>query len=860
MSVIKKKWIISPYDSQLQLKISEELNISPVLAQLCINRGMTTLQEVDNFIRISPRKIHDPFTFSHMRQAVNLIEETIKNQEKILIYGDYDVDGITATSLLYLYLKSRRSSVSYYIPDRLEEGYGLNEEAINWAYRQGYKLIITVDCGISSAYEAGIAKSLGLNIIITDHHTPPEKLPDVAAIINPKVKDSGYPFLDLAGVGVAWKLAQALEINSRVWNNGQDVILDEYLDLVSLGTVADVVPLIGENRIIVSLGLKNIAASQRPGIKALLFVTGLENKLVSSGQVGFILAPRLNAVGRLAKASLAVKLLTGLEYRECLFQANELEQMNSRRQEVEGDILEEALRMIEERVNLADNFVIVLASENWHPGVIGIVSSRLVEKYYRPVVLLAIEGDTAKGSARSIEEFDIYQAFRHCQELLMQFGGHKMAAGIKLKKENIQPFQKTINNYASAIINKDLIVPKVKIDLELDANGAEGIYIEDSESLSPFGSGNVQPVFLYRNLRIVEAKAVGNNQSHLKVIFDAGDYLIDGVGFQLSHHLSWIKSFCRVDVAATLEKNKWNGSEKIQLVLKDLRPHKDFSELVSGSNNTISHIIGKKPMPELLADFREIDNREEYLLNLLKKKESSLIYVSSPREIEELIQLVSKKDPTDVKIGWCHGHQRPWQHGLIMAKVKNKILNTVVFSGNLYSDTEGLFNHVVFFHSPRNMETFFRFICLGSAKHCPKIHLLFNMGDMEKLNYDLKTIFPDRELLGKIYKSVKHLASSANQIFGSREEIIRKIRVEGLDKGKEKAFDAWVSIMIELGLIKISLIGSRYRLELINSGNKCNLEDSFCYAEGLKEKEAFELWTRIAFSPRLSDEICALLG
>jgi len=861
MSVIKKKWMISPYNSQLQLKISEELNISPVLAQLCINRGMSTIREVENFIGTSPNEVHDPFTFRHMRQAVNLIEDTIKNQEKILIYGDYDVDGVTAASLLYLYIKNRTSSISYYIPDRLEEGYGLNEEAVYWAYREGYKLIITVDCGISSVNETEIAKSLGLNIIITDHHTPPDKLPAAEAIINPKVKDSGYPFLDLAGVGVAWKLAQALEISKGLCNNDHSIVLAEYLDLVSLGTVADVVPLVGENRVIVSLGLKKIVESQRPGIKALLSATGLENKLISTGQVGFILAPRINAVGRLSKGSSAVKLLTGLEYQECLSQANELEQINCQRQEVEGEILEEAIRQIEERVNLAEDFVIVLASENWHPGVIGIVSSRLVEKYYRPVVLLTVEGDLAKGSARSVEEFDIYQAFRHCKELLIQFGGHKMAAGIKLNKENIRLFQKTINDYASAIVNKDLIVPSVKIDLELDTDGAEGKYIEDSERLSPFGSGNAQPVFAYRNLRVVEAKAVGNNQTHLKVVFDTGDYLLDGVGFHLSHHLSWIRPFCKVDVAVSLEKNRWNGCEKIQLVIKDIQPHSGLPEMVPGSNKNVSHIIGEKPVVrELLADFREINNREEYLLNLLKRKETCLIYVSSPRKIEELIQLVSMKGPTNIKIGWCHGYQRPWQHGLVMAKVKNRIFDAVVFTGNLYADTEGLFNHVVFFHSPRNMEQFNRCIYLGSSNSSPKIHLLFNMGDMKAIDWDLKTVFPDRELLGKIYKSVKHLASSTNQIFGSREEIIRRIRIEGLDKGIEKAFDAWVAIMMELGLIKMSSTGNRYRLELINNGNKCNLEDSFCYVEGLKEKKAFELWTEIAFSPRLNEEICALLG
>lgn len=858
MSVTRKKWIISHYDSQSQLKLSQELNISPVLAQLCMNRGMKDAAAIQNFIQISPAEIHDPFRFKDMSRAVALIEEAIHQQEKILIYGDYDVDGITATSLLYLYLKSKTVHVAYYIPDRMEEGYGLNDQAVSWAHREGYQLIITVDCGISAGQETEKAHSLGMKVIITDHHTPPEQLPRAEAIINPKIRSDGYPYPDLAGVGVAWKLAQALEIHAGGAQEKNKPVLEAYLDLVALGTIADVVPLMGENRVMVSMGLKAITASHRPGIKALLAVTGLQHKMVSSGQVGFILAPRLNAVGRLSQGSLAVKLLTGTEYEACLSQAHQLEEMNTQRQEVEGEILQQALKMIEETVDLEKDFVIVLAAENWHPGVIGIVSSRLAEKFYRPVVLFAVEGETAKGSARSIDGLDIYLAFSQCRDFLIQFGGHKMAAGVKIKTENLNAFREALNRYISGVIGRDSLVPSVRIDLELGANGREKVYIEDIEKLSPYGPGNAQPVFVYRDLRVIEAKAVGNMQSHLKMVFASDQYILEGIGFNLSHHLSWLNTYGKVDVVVTLEKNHWNGWEKVQLVIRDIQPHE--GTLRSLAEPKRYSPTGQKVDRNSFADYREIENRENYLCSLLKKEEPCLIYVSSKEQAARLIKLISGSGLREGKVDWCHGYQRPWQHEFMMAKIKNRLVNTLFFTGQLYADPAGLFPHIVFFHCPRNMDEFLRVTGVGRGQKSPQIHLLFNKEDLETLNQDVHTDFPDRELLGKIYKSVKNLAAPANQVLGTREEILRKIRVDGLDKGKGKAFDAWVSIMMELGLIRITVQGNRPCLELINNGDKCNLEDSFCYAQGLREKKAWEYWMGIAFSPHLNEEICAFLG
>lgn len=858
MTISGKRWIIPDYDSKLQLKIMEELKVSPVLAQLCINRGMTRVDDIKNFIFFDPTDINDPFAFSQMHQAVSIIEDSIKKREKILIYGDYDVDGITATSLLYLYLKDKTTSLAYYIPVRLEEGYGLNAEAILWAHREGFKLIITVDCGISSISEVELAQSLGIKVVVTDHHTPPEVLPEAAAIINPKIVDNGYPFPDLAGVGVAWKLAQALEINSGRNEKSGKIVLEDYLDLVSLGTVADVVPLINENRIIVSLGLEKIKKAERPGIKALMKITGLtglEEKPLTVGHIGFILAPRLNAVGRLAQGSAAVELLTGVEYSRCETQAKELDKMNCQRQELEGEILNQALQLIEETVDLDRDFVMVLASESWHSGVIGIVSSRLVEKFHRPVVLLAIEGDVAKGSARSIEGFDIYAAFKQCQDYLMQFGGHKMAAGVKIAKENIGAFQRAINDYAHGLINKDLLLPSLKVDLELDTDGQEELYIKDCERLFPFGLGNPQPVFVYRNLGIREAKAVGNNQSHLKVTFDAGQYCLDGIGFNLSHHLSWLNPLSRVDVAVTLEKNSWNGYEKVQAIIKDIKPHE---------TNTMRPVV-KLPLPSsegiIWEDYRNTKDRAQYLIELLKKNDSCLIYVSSRENMESLKQLIIEASLPGVRLEECHGSQRLWQHRLALTKVMNKTVNTLIFAGALpgdliSADLKGIFNHLVFFHSPGNKEDFLGFTYLVSSSKGGRIHLLFNKKDLESLDHELNALFPDRELLGRIYRGVRYLTTSANQLIGSKEEILRKIKIEGFEQEKEKAFDAWISIMKELGLIKLTLLGNRYCLELIDNGNKCRLEDSPSYQKGMTAKRNFAHWAGLALSSRFTEEIC----
>jgi single-stranded-DNA-specific exonuclease len=579
------------------LEISKELNISPILAKVLMNRGLTSVSEIKPFLTCTADDLHSPFIFYEMTKAVKLVEKNIESQKKILVYGDYDVDGITATTLLYQFLKSQKADVQYYIPDRMKEGYGLNKEAIEWAGREGFSLIITVDCGISSLEETELAKSLGINMIITDHHQPPVHLPEADAIINPTVLESGYPFPDLAGVGVAWKFAQAIYLNS-VDQQIEGVILPEYLDLVSLGTIADVVDLTGENRIIVKMGLEAIASTTRPGLQALLDVAGIKGEKVDATQVSFLLAPRLNAAGRLSNARIGVRLLSSSDRDYCRDQAKILNMENCRRQTIEKAIFDEAMEMIENNHELQENLVLVLASERWHPGVIGIVASRLVERFYRPVILMTLEGEVAKGSARSIDNFHMYQALEHCKDLLIQFGGHKQAAGLKLTVHNIEAFRLKINEWAQAVLRKEDLIPIIQIDVDKEIDGSEERLAREISRLAPYGQGNPYPVFSFHDLRVKESRVVGANSAHLKIKFESEGKTLEGIGFNMSGHLAWLNDRDRVDVAGTLEINNWNGCETAQLVLKDIQPAPVFSYIDKKQRNT-------SQLEEFLCGFQE---------------------------------------------------------------------------------------------------------------------------------------------------------------------------------------------------------------------------------------------------------------
>jgi single-stranded-DNA-specific exonuclease len=503
---VKKTWKTKPVNPAIQNAFSQELNISKITAQLLSNRGIDSAKEAGEFIACSLSSCHDPFLMKGMSRAVERIKSAILSKEKILIYGDYDVDGMTAVTVLYTALKNLGAIAQTYIPNRVEEGYGLNVGAIKKAERDGVSLIVTVDCGIGSFVEIDHAKAYKIDVIVTDHHEiVGDRLPGAYAIINPLQEGCGYPFKHLAGVGIAYKLAKALY-------EGTQFLAEDFLDLVSLGTIADIVPLRGENRILAKHGLGEMNRSPRIGLEALVEASGLNGKEISSGHIGFILGPRINAMGRTGSPQKALELLMASDKAQALILAKMLNAENRNRQKIEAGILEEALSKVEREVNFKDHKVIVLGSENWHPGVIGIVASRIADRFYRPTILVSLDGKHGKGSGRSIDRFNLFDAILRCKDLLIGFGGHEGACGITIEKDKLNDFREMINSLKYKDAPEEIFSPQLDIDMEILLNDLTESVIGEIERLAPFGEENPRPVFSSRNLLVREGtRQIGKN-------------------------------------------------------------------------------------------------------------------------------------------------------------------------------------------------------------------------------------------------------------------------------------------------------------------------------------------------------------
>jgi single-stranded-DNA-specific exonuclease len=565
---MKLKWELTPEPDPLVVnQLVSELSLPPVAAKLLANRGLDSKDKAEPFLYPSIDNLHDPFLLSDMDKGVERVMRALRDKEKFMIFGDYDVDGITSTSLLFLVLNKLGAEVTYYLPNRLIEGYGLSEEGILEAQRRGVSLIISVDCGITAVEEVAFAKEKGVDTIITDHHEPKEILPEACAIINPKTMAEGYPGGDLSGVGVAFKFTQA--IYRRLGQDERE--LDDHLDLVALGTAADIVPLVEENRIFTKFGMAQIAKTTKPGLKSLIFVSGILGQKIGTGQVVFILAPRINAVGRLGDAELAIKLLTTRDESKAAEMARALNEENRRRKTIDETTLREALDLIEQDVDLVNDKAIVLASSGWHQGVIGIVASRLVEKFHRPTIMIAIDGEEGKGSARSIPGFHLYEALGECQGFLSKYGGHKYAAGLSIPPENIPSFRENFLRVTGSKLSRDDLIPKLSINAELELEQINTELIKVLEMFAPFGPQNMRPVFMTQRLQVWgEPYVVGNN--HLRLRVKKTGSVFDCIGFGMG---DMAKMLCmkgiRIDLAYVLETNFWNDSYKLQLRIKDIK-------------------------------------------------------------------------------------------------------------------------------------------------------------------------------------------------------------------------------------------------------------------------------------------------
>ena len=553
---------ITPEQAETSQKLAQELGISPILGGLLVQRGITKAQDAKKFFRPQLPDLHDPFLMKDMDVAVERLNKAMGKKERILIYGDYDVDGITSTTVLKKYLLDRDITVDTYIPNRLHEGYGLNKSAIEKIKEKGIDLIITVDCGISAIDEIEYVRSLGMDIIITDHHEVGEKLPNAIAVIDAKRKDNTYPFRSLAGVGVVFKLIQAISIKLDI--KPEEYL--KYLDLVCVGTIADIVPLEGENRTIAKLGLMLIKVTKNLGLRELIKSSGY--KEIDSNTISFGVAPRINASGRMGHEEEALNLFLANNLESALEITKELNDYNTLRQSTEKNIYEEVVQKIEKN-NLDENDSIVVGGNNWHHGVIGIVSSKVTDKYYKPSILLSFEDDIAKGSGRSIPGFDLYESLTKCDDLLEKYGGHAMAVGLTLKKENFEKFKERFNKIAKESNIKEL-KPIIYIDEELKLKDINMDLIKSLSILEPFGESNKVPLFLIKNLKIDSIRALSEGR-HLKLTLRDENFVINAIGFDIGSLAEEYRIGDKIDIVGTLEINSFNGFSSIQINVKDIR-------------------------------------------------------------------------------------------------------------------------------------------------------------------------------------------------------------------------------------------------------------------------------------------------
>jgi single-stranded-DNA-specific exonuclease len=557
----KTRWIVRTSDDQKVETLVNQIKITPLVASMLVNRGLDTVDTARCFL-YGKDQFHDPYLLKGMEKAVTRILEAIKNQEPILIYGDYDADGVSSTTVLMMTLRDLGANVQFYIPNRFTEGYGPNENAFRHAAEMGIKLIITVDTGISAIHEANIAKELGLDLIITDHHEPGPILPEAIAIIHPKLPDSIYPFRELAGVGVAFKLAHAL----------YGEMPEHLLEIAVIGTIADLVSLKDENRLIVKKGLEKLKVTKNIGLRAVFKRAGVNPISINEETVGFTLAPRINAVGRLESADLAVQLLLTEDLDEAESLAEEMDALNKTRQSIVNSITLEAIEEVEKNFPIADNKVLVIGKEGWNAGVIGIVASKLVEKFYRPTIVLSFDPQKglAKGSARSIAGFDLFQNLSTCREILPHFGGHPMAAGMTLNIDDVHELRSRLNNLANEQLSDSDFIPVTMLDQEIPLQSIDLETLDELNLLSPFGMDNPKPKVAIKDVQIANIRKIGSDHNHLKLTVAEEDSSLDGVGFGLGALFEHISPSSNVSLIGELSINEWNNIRKPQIFIQDV--------------------------------------------------------------------------------------------------------------------------------------------------------------------------------------------------------------------------------------------------------------------------------------------------
>jgi single-stranded-DNA-specific exonuclease len=743
--------IESDYEWQVNLPADVQISHSrlhPVILQLLKNRGIKTREELNRFLDPRIDYLYDPMLLKDMDKAVSRIKKAIANSEKITVYGDYDVDGITSCCMMVRLLRKMGAKVDYYIPSRLDEGYGLNKEAVKKIHGTGATLIITVDNGISSFEEVEFASELGIDTVITDHHEPRDTIPKAVAVVDPKRRDCKYPFKNLAGVGVALKLAHALvDMNFKS--------IQEYLDLAALGTVADIVPLLDENRIIVKNGIRALENTQNKGLSSLLSVLKLKDAPVDARKISFMLAPRLNAVGRISDPNVAVKLLLTEDEIEALELARTLENVNQERQSIETRILEEAREKIDNHMDLDEDRVIVISSPEWHPGVIGIVASRLVELYHRPCILIAEEGEEGRGSGRSIPGFNLFDALSRLSHKLLRYGGHEQAAGLAIKISEIGEFREEINALAKQLIKEEDIAPKLNIELELEEKDISLELAEQLELLEPFGFGNPKPVFMCRNLTIRKIQTVGGGDKHLRLSLNKKQKPLAAIGFNLGFCKEELDLAPALDLAFHLEVNRWQGYVEPQLNIKDMKVlylkddllnrieegyfKRFLSKFCRGMTETFHFdtkpVLHEKPFSEKMNELKKRD----YVKALFQQDKKVLVIINTPYQAWRLLVYLRNMEDLRNSVGVFYNPDTKE----IMSKKNVILINPMVTCFDDWADD------IVFYDTPFGVEILER--QLSGVPPGSGVHLIFNRADLRYNLLVCQKMFPDLEGIRVIY-------------------------------------------------------------------------------------------------------------
>ncbi|MFD2704007.1 single-stranded-DNA-specific exonuclease RecJ [Salibacterium lacus] len=714
----KTRWMMEEADFSGKEQLEKELNVSSMTAALLSKRGYRTIEDASDFLKKSMEDLHDPFQLNGMQEAVERIHQAVDDNEKILIFGDYDADGVSSTIIMIHVLKELQADFGWYIPNRFTEGYGPNIPALEQAAEEGASLVITVDTGIAAVPEVKAANEMGLDVIVTDHHEPQPELPDAYCIINPKKPGCPYPFKELAGAGVALKTAEAV-LGS---------FPSHLLDIFTIGTISDLVPLLDENRILVSRGLQALSVSKKPGIQALKRICGIEEGPMEEDNVGFAIGPRINAAGRMEAADPAVHLLASTSQEEADEWAKMIDGLNRERQKIVNEMTKEAVEEVENSYPPSENRVLVIARKGWSPGVIGIVASRLIEQFYRPVIVLGIDEETgeAKGSARSIEGFDMFRELSESRDILPHFGGHTMAAGLTMNAGDIEELRRRLEEQAAVSLNEEDFIPSTMVDMEVPIREVTTEALDELQKLGPFGTGNPKPVFMLGNAALTSKRRIGSGKNHLKLELEQDGKRLDGVGFHLGHLDDHTTENASVRAVGELSINEWNGYRKPQLFLKDLavdewqlfdkRQQKDIEETVGllPDADTIVAAFHEENAQRLLSRFPEKTILTARDVSSSPRQAANLVFADMPVHMSHLenclaqVQAVEnvyvffrsddvlyfQLDPGREDFKWYYGFLKKResfnleQHGEELARRKGWKYNTISFMSHVFFELD----------------------------------------------------------------------------------------------------------------------------------------------------------------------------